>query len=140
MVSRRFFLKSSGLALVALAASAAGPGALGLCAEAARAARRRWWSCSSAARCDGLNRGRRLRRSRTIAALRPTIALPAPRGGDSDAALDLDGYFGLHPSLEPLLPRWKDGILAACPGRGQPRPDALALRRAGLHGERDSRH
>ena len=54
--------------------------------------------------------------------LRPTIALPAPRGGARDAALDLDGYFGLHPSLEPLLPLWKDGMLAAVQAVGSPNP------------------
>ena len=53
---------------------------------------------------------------------RPTIALPAPRGGGRDAALDLDGYFGLHPSLEPLLPLWKDGTLAAVQAVGSPDP------------------
>lgn len=36
---------------------------------------------------------------------RPTIAVPAP-GGD-DGALDLDGYFGLHPALAPLLPLYE---------------------------------
>ena len=36
--------------------------------------------------------------------LRPTIAVPRPvSGGDKrdDAAIDLDGFFGLHPSLRP---------------------------------------
>src|SRR6185503_3972233 len=31
-------------------------------------------------------------------ALRPNIAIPKPDGG-AEAALNLDGYFGLHPSL-----------------------------------------
>src|SRR5262249_33703622 len=53
---------------------------------------------------------------------RPTIALPSPRGGGKDAALDLDGYFGLHPALEPLLPLWKDGTLAAVQAVGSPDP------------------
>ena len=35
--------------------------------------------------------------------LRPTIAIPEPRRGGTDAALDLDGFFGLHPSLQPLF-------------------------------------
>src|SRR5215467_2851359 len=34
--------------------------------------------------------------------MRPTIAIPQPRSGSSDAAIDLDGFFALHPSLAPL--------------------------------------
>ena len=34
--------------------------------------------------------------------IRPTIAIPAPKQGGADAAVDLDGFFGLHPSLRPL--------------------------------------
>ena len=80
-----------------------------------------------------------LRRRPSTAASGPTIAIPAPRGGGRDAALDLDGFFGLHPALEPLLPLWKEGSLAAVHAVGQPRRHALALRRAGLHGERHAR-
>ena len=53
-------------------------------------------------------------------ALRPNIAIPAPRGGSLDAALDLDGCFGLHPALAPLLPFWKDRTLAAVHAIGSP--------------------
>lgn len=43
-------------------------------------------------------------------AARPTLALGAPdaKGG----ALDLDGRFGLHPVLAPLVPLWRAGELA----------------------------
>jgi uncharacterized protein (DUF1501 family) len=41
---------------------------------------------------------------------RPKIAIPQP--GTADGALDLDGRFGLHPSLAPILPLWKQGSLA----------------------------
>src|SRR2546429_7126353 len=34
--------------------------------------------------------------------MRPTIAIPQPKRGGADAAIDLDGFFGLHPSLAPL--------------------------------------
>jgi uncharacterized protein (DUF1501 family) len=71
--------------------------------------------------CDGLNTvvpfGDEAYRS-----LRPTIAVPPPRGGSRDAALDLDGFFGLHPALEPLLPLWGDGSLAAVHAVGSPHP------------------
>src|ERR1700680_2128088 len=37
--------------------------------------------------------------------LRPTIAIPQPKRGSTggDAAIDLDGYFGLHPAMAPLV-------------------------------------
>ena len=33
--------------------------------------------------------------------LRPSLAVPNPGSGRSDAAIDLDGMFGLHPRLAP---------------------------------------
>jgi uncharacterized protein (DUF1501 family) len=41
---------------------------------------------------------------------RPKIAIAQP--GSPDGALDLDGRFGLHPAMAPLLPLWKQGSLA----------------------------
>lgn len=41
---------------------------------------------------------------------RPGIAIGEPES--EGGALDLDGHFGLHPSLEPLLPLWNEGELA----------------------------
>lgn len=41
---------------------------------------------------------------------RPTISIPPP--GQPDGALDLDGQFGLHPALAPLLPFWQQQSLA----------------------------
>jgi len=43
--------------------------------------------------------------------LRPTLGLPRPGQGNT-AVVDLDGYFGLHPSLSPLLPLYQAGRLA----------------------------
>jgi len=43
--------------------------------------------------------------------LRPNLALAAPKG-TGDRAIDLDGFFGLHPSLAPLLPSFRDGQMA----------------------------
>ena len=55
-------------------------------------------------------------------ALRPRIAIPRPsaRLGASQAAVDLDGFFGLHPSLEPLKPLWDRGLLAPIHAVGSP--------------------
>jgi uncharacterized protein (DUF1501 family) len=43
--------------------------------------------------------------------LRPAIAIPAPNSAVR-SAIDLDGFFGLHPSLAPLKPLWDKGMLA----------------------------
>ena len=54
-------------------------------------------------------------------ALRPNIAIPAPLSGmGTNAALDLDGFFGLHPSLAPLKPLWDRGLLAPIHAVGSP--------------------
>ena len=50
--------------------------------------------------------------------LRRTIAVPKP--GKTDGAVDLDGFFGLHPSLSPLAPLWKDKRLAIVHSAGSP--------------------
>jgi uncharacterized protein (DUF1501 family) len=54
-------------------------------------------------------------------ALRPTIGIPKP-DGTSAAALDLDGFFGLHPALAPLLPVFQAGQLAIVEAAGSPDP------------------
>jgi len=52
--------------------------------------------------------------------VRNSIAIPKP--GEDLSALDLDGYFGLHPSLAPLLPLWKNRSLAFVHSAGSPDP------------------
>ena len=56
-------------------------------------------------------------------ALRPTLAIPRPddaRAKASGRALDLDGFFGLHPALAPLLPAWQSRHLALIHACGAP--------------------
>ncbi|HWJ93956.1 MAG TPA: hypothetical protein VNT33_04485, partial [Telluria sp.] len=50
--------------------------------------------------------------------LRPTIGLGAP--GTANGALDLDGYFGLHPALASLQPLWQAKKLAFVHASGSP--------------------
>ena len=52
--------------------------------------------------------------------VRPTIAVPPP--GKPNGALDLDGRFGLHPSLQALKPFWDSGQLAFVDAVGSPDP------------------
>jgi len=47
-------------------------------------------------------------------ALRPNIGIPA------NSVVDLDGFFGLHPSLAPLQPLWASGMLAPVTAVGSP--------------------
>ena len=52
--------------------------------------------------------------------IRPTIAIPAPKQGGADAAVDLDGFFGLHPSLRPLAALFQKQQLAIVHAAGSP--------------------
>jgi uncharacterized protein (DUF1501 family) len=56
---------------------------------------------------------------------RPKIAVARPDDKSADAAnrsLDLDGFFGLHPALAPLLPIFKGGQMVAVHAAGSPDP------------------
>ena len=56
-------------------------------------------------------------------ALRPTLGIPRPddnRAAADERAIDLDGFFGLHPALRPLLPAWQAGHLASVHACGAP--------------------
>lgn len=68
-------------------------------------------------------------------AARPRVALPRP--GQAGGVLDIDGFFGLHPSLAPLLPLLNGGRLALVPACGVPHGsrshfDAQALVEGGV--------
>jgi uncharacterized protein (DUF1501 family) len=52
--------------------------------------------------------------------LRPNIAIGRPSGGSDQSAIDLDGFFGLHPALAPMKPLWDQGILAPVHAVGSP--------------------
>lgn len=52
---------------------------------------------------------------------RPTIAIQ--RDARDGGVLDLDGHFGLHPALAPILPLWREGSLAFVHASGSPDPN-----------------
>ena len=56
--------------------------------------------------------------------LRPTIAIPRPASGiaEQDSVIDLDNFFGLHPSLAGLKPIWDQQHLAIVHAAGSPDP------------------
>lgn len=55
-------------------------------------------------------------REKTYYDLRPSINIP------QDQVLDLDGFFGLHPSMQPVKPLWDAGHLAIVHACGSPDP------------------
>jgi uncharacterized protein (DUF1501 family) len=50
---------------------------------------------------------------------RPSIAIPRPNSGEH-AAVDLDGFFGFNPRLQPLKPLWDSRQLAIVHACGSP--------------------
>ncbi|HSB42914.1 MAG TPA: DUF1501 domain-containing protein [Methylomirabilota bacterium] len=53
-------------------------------------------------------------------AARSSIAIARPAPGSGGGAIDLDGFFGLHPALAPLRPAWDDRRLAVVHACGSP--------------------
>jgi uncharacterized protein (DUF1501 family) len=118
MPSRRIFLRSFlGNSALALAGFGPLPGWLGRAAFAAGAGRPRKVLVAIFQRgaADGLNivvpHG-----DLRYYALRPAIAIPRKD------AIDLDGFFGLHPALAGLKPAFDEGRLAVVHAAGSPDP------------------
>ena len=51
---------------------------------------------------------------------RPTLFIPAGKDGNTNALIDLDGRFGLHPAMQSFVPLFKDKRLAIVHGIGSP--------------------
>lgn len=54
---------------------------------------------------------------------RPSLGIPRPDDSKAKAdlrTLDLDGFFGFHPALKPLLPAWQENHLAIIHACGAP--------------------
>ena len=116
MPTRRTLLKAGGCALVAYAAA---PRFLTRTARAAEARGKVLVAVFQRGAVDGLSmvmpHG-----DAGYAGARPSIALQSPRPGESDRAVDLDGFFAFHPSLAPLLPLWENHSLAVVHACGSP--------------------
>src|SRR5262245_16954484 len=56
----------------------------------------------------------------SYSAHRPQIAIPEPSRGSDERAVDLDGFFALHPSLGSLKPIYDAGHLAVVQAVGSP--------------------
>src|ERR687892_468419 len=115
MISRRVFLKDGGLALVSLGFA---PAFLARTAAASDAKRRVLVAIFQRGAVDGLNMIVPFGEADYYAARR-SIAIPRP-GSSADAAIDLDGFFGLHPRLAPLKPLYDAGNMAIVHACGSP--------------------
>ena len=114
--TRRTFLKAGGCALVAYASA---PRFLLRAARAAESSGKVVVAVFQRGAVDGLSmvmpHG-----DPGYAAMRPSIGLKPPKHGESERALDLDGFFALHPSLAPLVPLWEHRALALVHACGSP--------------------
>ena len=116
MLNRRFFLKSSGLAVVATGVL---PGFLRRAAAVTSAKRKKVLVVVfQRGAMDGLSAVAPYSDDRYYQ-FRPTLAIPRPGKGE-DGVLDLDGRFGFHPGLAPLKPFWDDKSLAVIHAAGSP--------------------
>ena len=117
-MNRRYFIKSGGIALASFGVMTAAPSFL------------------KRALADSLNGVSGARRKALIAIFQRgavdglnvvsrqcwrywTCAIPKPNGG-TDAAINLDGFFGLHPSLASFKPLWDSKRLAIVHASGSP--------------------
>jgi uncharacterized protein (DUF1501 family) len=121
MSTRRFFLRSSALAMAGVGAAPLWLQRALYAADAPSPRKKILVAIFQRGAADGLNvvvpHG-----EAEYYNLRPTIAVPRPAAGNPDAALDLDGFFGLHPSLAPLKPLFDRKHLAIVDAVGSPDP------------------
>ncbi|MGE0886821.1 MAG: DUF1501 domain-containing protein [Blastocatellales bacterium] len=119
-MNRRFFLKSSGIALASLGAVTVSPSFLTrTLAETSKNGRKKILiTIFQRGAMDGLSAVVPFG-DPTYYSLRPSIAVPRPNGGQG-AVIDLDGFFGLHPALSPFKPIYDSGQLAIIHAVGSP--------------------
>src|SRR5436190_4268114 len=124
MPTRRFFLRDSALAMVGVGSAPLWLQRALYAADAPGARKKILVAIFQRGAADGLNvivpHG-----EKAYYSLRPTIAVPRPTadaGKREHAAIDLDGFFGLHPSLAPLKPLFDKQQLAIVDAVGSPDP------------------
>src|SRR3954466_13178974 len=125
-MNRRFFIKSGGVALASFGLTSGTPSflqrvAVGQTGDRIKGGRRKTLiAIFQRGAVDGLNmvvpHG-----ERSYYDLRPQIAIPQPgKGAQGEAAINLDGLFGLHPSLAPFKSLWDEKRLAIVHAVGSP--------------------
>src|SRR5437773_2487901 len=123
-MNRRYFIKSGGIALASFGVMGSMPSflkraALAQIRDRVTGGRRKTLiAIFQRGAVDGLNvvvpYG-----ERSYYDLRPSIAIPKPNGG-AEAAINLDGFFGLHPAMAPFKPLWDSKRLAIVHASGSP--------------------
>ncbi|HKO60419.1 MAG TPA: DUF1501 domain-containing protein [Pyrinomonadaceae bacterium] len=119
-MDRRFFIKSGSVALASFGAASVTPSFLqrAVLGQGARGSRRKTLiAIFQRGAVDGLNmvvpHG-----DSAYYDLRPAIAIQKP--ANEQGAIDLDGFFGLHPSMTSLQPLWDSRRLAIVNAVGSP--------------------
>ena len=119
-VNRREFLKSSGVALVSFAAA---PSflmrALGQTAGSTGKDSPIIIAIFQRGAADGISMVVPFG-DKSYYSVRPQIAIAEPKGGTAETAIDLDGFFALHPALAPFKPIYDEGHLAVIHAVGSP--------------------
>jgi len=114
-ITRRVFLKNGALAVVGTAAIPAFLTRVAYCAANSATRNKRLVVIFQRGAADGLNivvpHGEQL-----YYAMRPTINIPR------SSVIDLDGFFGLHPSMSAFQPLWQHRHLAIVHAAGSPDP------------------
>jgi len=141
MITRRSFCRASLMTMSAVAGHAAIPAWLVRAAAQENNRQKILVAVFQRGAADGLNMVVPFFEKRYYE-VRPTIAVPAP-GTRPNAAIDLDGRFGLHPSLQALKPLWDSGQLAIVEATGSPDPtrshfDAQEFMETGTPGVKDT--
>ena len=122
-MKRRFFLKSGSIALASVGVGLAAPGFLqravmGQTRNRITGGRRKTLiAIFQRGAVDGLNMVVPYGES-SYYDLRPSISIAKP--GSTDGAVDLDGFFGLHPSLQPFKSLFVSQRLAIIHASGSP--------------------
>jgi uncharacterized protein (DUF1501 family) len=121
MSSRRVFLKGSALAMFGVGSMPAWLSRSCYAADSSSDGRKKILvAIFQRGAVDGLNMVVPFGEPRYYA-LRPSIAIPKP-DGTPNSAVDLNGFFGLHPALAPLKPLFDAQHLAIVDAVGSPDP------------------
>jgi uncharacterized protein (DUF1501 family) len=118
-MNRRFFLKSGSIALASVGISLSAPSFLEriVLGNTPGGKRKTLIAIFQRGAVDGLNVVVPFGESDYYSS-RPSIAIPKP--GDTDGAINLDGFFGLHPSMSAFKPLWDSKRLAIIHASGSP--------------------
>src|SRR5215510_5671712 len=121
-MNRRFFLKSGSIALASVGMSLSASAFLEriVMGQARNGGRKKTLiAIFQRGAVDGLNVVVPFGESSYYSS-RPSIAIPKPESSNADAAINLDGFFGLHPSLSSFKPLWDSKRIAIVHACGSP--------------------